>query len=58
MLAYVRVCYIEHLKTSLNFNIINDVMLTEPEMIISCSTVAREQYILLLLVLPWKMIRD
>jgi len=51
---YVRVCYVEHLKILLEFNTINDVMLTELEMILSCITVARGQYILLLLVLHGK----
>ena len=36
MYAYVGVRYVEHLKTLLEFNIINDVMLTELEMILSC----------------------
>jgi len=36
MHAYVRVCYVEHIKTLLEFNIICDVMLKELEMILSC----------------------
>jgi len=36
MHGYVRVCYVEHLKTLLGFSMINDVMLTELEMILPC----------------------